>query len=63
MNNAGLTTTFEEGNTGQFELFRNTTVDGSDYWVSYMKERKGNMGPEIPKFFTLNDVEVKLSGR
>ena len=63
MNNAGLTTTFEEGNTGQFELFRNVTVDGTDYWVSYMKERKGNMGPEIPKFFTLNDVELKLSGR
>ena len=63
MNNAGLTTTYEEGDKGQFELFRNVTVDGSDYWVSYMKERKGNMGPEIPKFFTLKNVELKLSGR
>ena len=63
MNNAGLHTTYEEGNRGQFELYRNITVDGSDYWVSYMKERKGNMGPEIPKFFTLKNVELKLSGR
>ena len=63
MNNAGLTTTFEEGAKGQFELYRKITVDNSDYWVSYMKERKGNMGPEIPKFFTLKNVELKLSGR
>ena len=63
MNNAGLTTTFEEGAKGQFELYRKITVDNSDYWTSYMKERKGNMGPEIPKFFTLKNVELKLSGR
>ena len=55
MNNAGLTTTFEEGDTGQFELFRNVTVDGSDYWVSYIKAGHGN-------FITLNNVERKLAG-
>tara|TARA_B100000959_G_C14606973_1_gene470456 strand:- start:303 stop:467 length:165 start_codon:yes stop_codon:yes gene_type:complete len=53
MNNAGLTTTYEEGETGQFELFKR--VEG--YEGSYMKE-----GPGIPKFFTLKDVERKLSG-
>ena len=53
MNNAGLTTTFEEGAKGQFELFKK--VEG--YEGSYMKE-----GPGIPKFFTLKDVERKLSG-
>ena len=53
MNNAGLTTTYEEGEKGQFELFKK--VEG--YEGSYMKE-----GPGIPKFFTLKDVERKLSG-
>jgi len=49
MNELGLTTTIEEGETGQFELFRSET--------SYMKEGAG-----ISKFFTLADVEKKLSG-
>ena len=49
MNNAGLPSTYEEGETGQFELFHNST--------SYLKEGSG-----IPKFFTLRDVELKLSG-
>ena len=51
MNNAGLTTTYEEGETGQFELFKDN--------ASYMKEdnRDG-----IPKFFTLEDVERRLGG-
>jgi len=57
MNNAGIPTTFEEGDKGQFELFRHITVENSDYWVTYMKEGAG-----IPKFFTLADVERKLSG-
>ena len=48
MNNAGLTTTYEEGDMGQFELFKDN--------ASYMKE-----GPGIPKFFTLDDVKLKLS--
>ena len=51
MNNAGLHTTIEEGETGQFELFKN--------YASYMKEddRDG-----IPKFFTLKHVEKRLGG-
>ena len=51
MNNAGLHTTIEEGETGQFELFKN--------YASYMKEddRDG-----IPKFFTLEHVEKRLGG-
>jgi len=57
MNELGFTTTIEEGNTGQFELFKLTTVENSDYWTSYMTEGTG-----IPKFFTLKDVEKKLSG-
>jgi len=57
MNELGLTTTIEEGNTGQFELFKLKIVDNSDYWTSYMTEGDG-----VPKFFTLHDVERKLSG-
>ena len=51
MNNAGLTTTYEDGETGQFELFKDN--------ASWMKEddRDG-----VPKFFTLADVERKLGG-
>ena len=56
MNNAGLTTIYVEGEKGQFELYKLTTVENSDYWCSYMNE-----GPGIPKFFTLRDVELKLS--
>ena len=53
MNNAGLPTTYEEGETGQFELFKRV----ENYEATYMKE-----GPGIPKFFTLEDVERKLGG-
>jgi hypothetical protein len=49
MNNAGLPSTYEEGETGQFELFKDST--------SYLKEGNG-----VPKFFTLADVERKLGG-
>ena len=56
MNNAGLTTTYEEGEKGQFELFRHITVENSEYWVSYIKAGHGN-------FITLNNVERKLSGK
>ena len=49
MNNAGLPTTYQEGETGQFELFHDST--------SYLKEGNG-----VPKFFTLADVERKLGG-
>ena len=61
MNNAGLTTTYEEGETGQFELFQSVTIQKTKHmsttnWISYMKEGDG-----IPKFFTLRDVEEKLA--
>ena len=49
MNNAGLPSTYEEGETGQFELFHDST--------SYLKEGNG-----VPKFFSLADVERKLGG-
>ena len=55
MNNAGLSTTYEEGSKGQFELFGLTTVDNSEYWVSYIKAGHGN-------FITLSNVERKLAG-
>ena len=58
MNELGFTTSIEEGNTGQFELYRLEIVDNSDYWTSYMTGGNG-----VPKFFTLHDVELKLSGR
>ena len=51
MNNEGLSATFEEGETGQFELFESQQGE----WVSYMKEGTG-----IPKFFTIEDVTNKL---
>ena len=53
----GFIITIEEGSTGQFELYRLETVENSDYWTSYMTE-----GTNIPKFFTLADVEKKLAG-
>ena len=53
----GFSVTIEEGDKGQFELFRHITVENSDYWTSYMTEGDG-----VPKFFTLADVERKLSG-
>ena len=58
MNNLGFSTTYEEGDKGQFELFRYVNVENSGYWTSYMTEGEG-----VPKFFTLRDVELKLSGR
>ena len=53
----GFSITIEEGDKGQFELFRHITVENSDYWVSYMTEGEG-----VPKFFTLADVEKKMAG-
>ena len=49
MNNAGLSTTFEEGNRGQFEVFESRQGD----WISYIKAGHGN-------FITLSQVERKL---
>ena len=56
MRELGFNVVIEEGDTGQFELYRLTTVENSDYWTSYMTEGSG-----IPKFFTLRDVEEKLA--
>ncbi len=42
----------EEGETGQFELFKYSKGE----YISFMKEGDG-----IPKFFTLHEVEMKLS--
>jgi len=56
MNNLGFNTTYEEGEKGQFELFRYINVENSGYWVSYMKAGHG-------VFFVLRDVELKLSGK
>ncbi len=55
MNELGFNTTIEEGDRGQFELFRYVTVENSDYWVSYIKAGHGN-------FITLSNVERKLAG-
>ena len=55
MNELGFNTTIEEGNKGQFELFRYVTVENSEYWVSYIKAGHGN-------FITLSNVERKLAG-
>ena len=55
MNELGFNITIEEGDRGQFELFRYVTVENSDYWVSYIKAGHGN-------FITLSNVERKLAG-
>jgi len=59
MKELGFNVVIEEGDTGQFELFKSHQGGGHSNWtwVSYMKE-----GPGIPKFFTLADVEKKLAG-
>ena len=49
MNNSGLSTTFEEGDKGQFEVFESQQGN----WKSYIKAGHGN-------FITLNQVERKL---
>jgi len=55
MNELGFNTTIEEGDKGQFELFRYITVENSEYWVTYIKAGHGN-------FITLSNVERKLAG-
>ena len=51
MKELGFNVMIEEGETGQFELFKRVEV----YWGSFMKAGHG-------KFFTLKNVEEKLSG-
>ena len=55
----GFNVIIQEGETGQFELFshKGTNYNFNDEnWISFMKEGDG-----VPKFFTLHDVEEKLS--
>ena len=49
MNNTGLSTTIEEGDTGQFEVFESQQGN----WKSYIKAGHGS-------FITLSQVERKL---
>ena len=49
MNNIGLSTNIEEGDTGQFELFE--SQQGG--WITFLKEGHG-------KFFSLENVTNKL---
>jgi len=52
MNNAGLQTIFEEGDRGQFELFK---YGKGAKFNSFMKAGHGT-------FITLNQVERRLAG-
>ena len=59
MQELGLNVLIEEGNSGQFELFRHRGTNynfNSDNWISFMKEGDG-----IPKFFTMSDIEKRLT--
>tara|TARA_Y100000590_G_scaffold214445_1_gene243119 strand:+ start:580 stop:762 length:183 start_codon:yes stop_codon:yes gene_type:complete len=59
MQELGWDVLIEEGNSGQFELFRHRGTNynfNSDNWISFMKEGNG-----IPKFFTMSDIEKKLT--
>jgi len=49
MNNAGLSTSFEEGDRGQFEVFESRQRN----WTSFLKAGHGS-------FITLSQVERKL---
>ena len=55
----GFNVIIQEGETGQFELFKHNGTNynfNDENWISFMKEGDG-----VPKFFTLHDVEKKLS--
>jgi len=59
MSELGHHVIIQEGETGQFELFRHKGTNynfNDENWISFMKEGDG-----IPKFFTLQDVEQKLN--
>ena len=60
MKELGFNVAIFEGETGQFELFKHKgksySLTNKENWVSFLKEGDG-----IPKFFTLHDVEKKLS--
>ena len=59
MQELGWNVLIEEGNSGQFELFRHRGTNynfNSDNWISFMKEGDG-----IPKFFTMSDIEKRFT--
>ena len=59
MKEKGHDVMIQEGATGQFELFSHKGTNynfNEENWISFMKEGDG-----VPKFFTLHDVEKKLS--
>ena len=59
MKELGFSVIIEEGGPGQFELFKHRGTNynyNAENWISYMKEGDG-----VPEFFTLHDVEKKLS--
>ena len=59
MQELGWNVLIEEGNSGQFELFRHKGTNynfNNDNWISFMKEGDG-----IPKFFTMSDIEKRLT--
>ena len=59
MKEQGWNVLIQEGDSGQFELFRHKGTNynfNNDNWISFMKEGDG-----IPKFFTMSDIEKKLT--
>ena len=63
MKELGFKVVIEEGETGQFELFKEVMVQKTKHmstteWVSYMKKGQGTN----EKIFTLRDFDLKLSG-
>ena len=59
MKEQGWNVLIQEGDSGQFELFRHRGTNynfNSDNWISFMKEGDG-----IPKFFTMSDIEKRLT--
>tara|TARA_Y100001963_G_scaffold103436_1_gene142366 strand:+ start:755 stop:937 length:183 start_codon:yes stop_codon:yes gene_type:complete len=59
MKEQGWNVLIQEGDSGQFELFRHKGTNynfNNDNWISFMKEGDG-----IPKFFTMSDIEKRLT--
>ena len=59
MKEQGWNVLIQEGDSGQFELFihKGTNYNfNNDNWISFMKEGDG-----IPKFFTMSDIEKRLT--
>ena len=59
MKEQGWNVLIQEGDSGQFELFRDEGTNynfNNDNWISFMKEGDG-----IPKVFTMSDIEKRLT--